>query len=200
MDVKTRVYEAADELLAETGKRPSVALVRERARCSMADASRYVREWWTKAQEKAAGEQPVPGLPSPVAEAAQRSTLALWRAAIAAAREEHASASAAAQASVVEAQEAADALAAQVDEAETARDQALAQLEEHRARTTTQLEALAAERDRLSGEVERERTARVDADQRAAAAQQEAATANGVVAGLREALDALKTPPSPTKP
>lgn len=188
-----RVYAAADQLLAEHGKRPSVALVREKARCSMADATRYTREWWADHQKAARTEQPTPDLPSPVADLAQRSTLAFWRAAVAAAREEHTAALAAARAEVDEAQEAADAVAAQVDETDAARAAAVTQLDELRATTTAQLETLAAERDRLAAALAEERAARRAAEDSAAKARADAAAANGLVSGLREALAAISS-------
>src|SRR5690606_24028964 len=108
MDVKQRVFEAAGELLVESGGVPTVAMVRERARCSNADATRFLREWRGQHEQQVAQEADVPAVPANVEQVAQRSTRALWQAAVQAARAEHTVALAAAQAGVETARAEAD--------------------------------------------------------------------------------------------
>nr|WP_281254312.1 DNA-binding protein [Sanguibacter antarcticus] len=116
--MKERVFSAAEEIATESGATPTptVALVRVRAQCSNADATRYLREWRSERAEHFRAEANVPAMPAAVDQAVRRSTTTLWSVAVQAARAEHDAALAAARASVEESRAEADSLAAQADE------------------------------------------------------------------------------------
>ncbi|NNH54928.1 hypothetical protein HLB15_22155 [Promicromonospora citrea] len=164
---KERVFQAADELAGE-GTPVTVTTVRERAGCSNAAATRYLREW---REERRAQEQVLPELPASVTALVTRGVENLWGAAVQAARAEHEQEAAAADEALTAVVGEADALAARVDEADAELAQLRAVLESAREH------ARAAQEERA--ETERQRadaaaaSARLEADLAAARAELE---------------------------
>ncbi|WP_036962090.1 DNA-binding protein, partial [Promicromonospora kroppenstedtii] len=85
---KERVFQAADALVAE-GAAVTVTNVRERAGCSNATATKYLREWRETRAAESDARSALPELPSSVSALAERGIEALWGAAVEAARTEH---------------------------------------------------------------------------------------------------------------
>ena len=83
--IKDRVYAAAETVSQE--RTPTVTAVRESAGVSMADASRYLKEW--KSDREAATRQIIEAPPA-VIEQGQRVAAAIWNEAIKLAGERHA--------------------------------------------------------------------------------------------------------------
>lgn len=198
LSTRERVYLAADELLADTGSRPTVTAVRAKAGCSNADATLFLREWRAERAEQAAADADVPAMPEAVEQLAARNAAALWKAAVFAARTEHEAALAAARAQVEDARAETDGLASQADDAAHAAHL----LTEEVARLTQQVEQLkadAAEQRAGAARINEEALAQARAAQEEAHAAREAAAAaetaraqaEGVSAGLREALTHL---------
>lgn len=191
MDVQQRVYAAADEVAA-AGERVTVSAVRAAARCSMADATAHLRSWRTERATQDAQAVDVPAVPGEVLSVVERETQAVWVTAVRMARQEHEAARIVAAAEVEQVRAEADDIAQAADVAVREAEAATAALMTERAERerieaeqATALEAARAETEQLRAalDVERERTAQACAGQ---------ATAEGVAAGLREALDRIE--------
>ena len=161
---KDRVYVAAEHISAE--QTPTVSAVREAAAVSMADASRYLKQW---KQEQATATAAVVAAPGTITDQAAKLAGTLWAEAVKLAGEDHRAVQAVWEAEKTE-------LSAEVDELVTAADAAEAA---HRKETDAAAQALTAAEERVAA-----------AERRAEAAQQanaEAETENG---RLREQLAA----------
>lgn len=201
MDARQRVFAAATQL-ANEGTRPTVALVRDAAKCGSADATKFLRDWKQERAQEAAAAADVPSVPGTVQQLAERTTTALWAAAVQAARAEFDTERAELLQNAEDARAEADELAVELDRA-TAEVKAIKGDLEHQqdlaegerviagtklATMTNQRDAALVSRDEALAERDRAREEKATAE--AARAQ-----AEGIVEGLREALATL-TPPT----
>lgn len=167
---------AAAETLDADGNPVTARAVRDLARIDMNLASRVAREW--NAQQAQARDVP------PIPDAVMTRVNALWREAIEAAHAEH----------KVEV----DGWLARVKHAEDERDAAMedaesehARFEEAQARAARSLDDAEARIAELEAAAQQHASVLAEAQARAVNAETRAAAAEGIAAGLREALEAL---------
>ena len=170
---RDRVFAAADALLAEDVP-VTVTTVRERAGCSNATATTYLRAWREERAAADAEAAALPDLPRPVTHLVERGVDALWREALRAARSEHLTALGDAQSARDTAREEADRLASALDRATA-----------ERAEARDMLAAARAEAEALRSELAKTVAARD-------AAHADVAHRRGETEALREALAAAR--------
>lgn len=163
---KDRVYAAAEHISAE--RAPTVSAVREAAAVSMADASRYLKQW---KQEQATATAAVVAAPGAVTDQAAKLAGTLWAEAVKLAGEDHKVVQAVWEVEKAE-------FSAEVDELVTAADVAEAA---HRKETDTVTHALTAAEERAA-----------TAERKAGTAQQVTAEAEAENGRLREQLAAAQ--------
>lgn len=200
MDARQRVFAAATQL-ANEGVKPTVALVRDAAKCSSADATKFLREWKQERAQEAAAAADVPSVPGAVQQLAERTTTALWAAAVQAARTEF-------DAERAELLQNAEDARAEADELATELDKAAAELvagkealehqeflaEGDRMTERNKLDTMTSERDAAIRSRDEAVAERDRAREEKAVAEAARAQAEGIVAGLREALATLAPP------
>lgn len=112
---KARVYAAAEDITTE--KPPTVSAVREAASVSMADASRYLKQWKRETAEATAAVAATPGA---ITDQAAKLAGSIWNQAVKLAAEEHQGARTAWETEKADLTKEIEDLAAAADEAEAA--------------------------------------------------------------------------------
>ena len=186
---KDRVYAAAEEI---SGTRtPTVTAVREAAGVSMADASRYLKEW--KNDREDATRQMI-AAPAAVIEQGQKLSAAIWSEAVTLAGESHAAVQAQWE------QETA-ALTAEIEELIASADTADA---EHRQQIEQAGQALAKANDQAAASAHTAETMREEAQEvreESSELRAKLAAAQATVDTLQKSMDAvLARIPAPAKP
>jgi hypothetical protein len=173
MDNQHRVHAAADALTAE-GIKPTVTQVRERAGCSMADASKFLRAWRTDQTRKNTAKPTTP-LPESLVGTVERTMGLLWSQAVNTARAEH-------EAALENARKLVENARAETEELITENDILRTQLATAREDTTRAI-TVQQETQNLCTQLRADITV----------AYQAQSQAEGITVGLREALNILKT-------
>lgn len=176
---KERVYAAAEQISAE--RPPTVSAVREAASVSMADASRYLKQWKQEAAEATAAVIATPGA---ITDQAAKLAGTIWNQAVQLAAEEHQTARAAWDAEKTE-------LTKEIEDLVAAADQAEA---DHRRKAEAAATALTAAEERATAAEESAHTAERQATETAAEngrLREELAAAQATITSTQAAMDAI---------
>lgn len=195
MNVKDRVYAAAEEISAE--RRPTVSTVRAAAGVSNADATRFLKEW--NEEKRAAGGQ-VAATPPALLEQAARLAGAIWSEASSTANERHAASQAAwVQERAEKEQEIAE-LVADLDVAAAEKEAAVTAHSDALARVQAQRDALERQLATVTRQLEECRESERTAAMNAADATRKLATAEARAETLEQVHTALLARVTPETP
>ncbi|MFK4637133.1 DNA-binding protein [Paenarthrobacter histidinolovorans] len=183
---KDRVYAAAEQISAE--RRPTVSTVREAAKVSNADATRFLKEW---NEEKQAAGGRVAATPPALLEQAARLAGAIWAEASTAAAERHAAIEATWTQERREKDEEIRELGADLDKATAAAEKTATEHAEALARIKAQRDAFERQLATVNRQLEEAREAERENALRAAEATRKLATAEARAETLEQVHTAL---------